>query len=438
MAKVTNLTLRHKVLYHIYVANFTEAGTIQGIIPELGRLKKLGVDIIQLEPIFKASPNEDGTIDPYLVQGLEEIDPRYGEVEDLLALSQAVHDQDMQLMLSVPMVSFSSDSPLIQAHPDFFLRNDQGEFYSRFIPEGRACDLDYTNPKLWDYLIKYLEYWAYYVDGYSVPAAALIRPEFWTSARAEVEDVHPYFYWAGGQLDEVTMRRLQSQRIQYWSEGELYANFDMLDEAVYSHFRQYYRDQKISLNNYMLVFSREEIMSPWTYVRMRGTELIYDAGQNRIAQWSPTMEILETWTAFTFFVKGITSLVMGQEYALTEPIPTMTDQAIDWTINHDLSPLMKKLSDIKKREVCKSGYHLISGVDNHTIKASYHYYNQNLVGLFKVKHKIGPQSVEIGFPDGHYKNLLSNQDYYVKDGMVTVDIEPVILSYEGPITLPTL
>lgn len=435
MAKTTNLTLRHKMLYHVFIRNFTEEGTFLAIIPKLPRLKALGTDIIMLHSIFEATEfaQEGKAGNPYVVKNYEEIGAEYGTFEDFTALVKAIHDLGMQVVLNFPIFHLSRDSDLIERHPEFFLKNELGEMISRIQAYDTAWDLDYSNPKLWDYLIKYLEHWAKYVDGFAANGAPLVRPEFWSSARDEVEDVHPFFYWIGGSLSDEWLRDLQIKNIPYLTEGELYATFDVLDERSMSELHHKFYNNDIDVSNYTYLLNWYELRLPRTYVKMRGFEI--DDTMRIAAQIQDTDE-LEAWTAFSFFQKGIAAIMMGQEYGITEKIDIRSKEVINWTKQHDMSDLISRLAQMKKREICKSGYYIIQPEEPNVIVASYHYYNQHLFGFFKLRKDNNKYQVTTGLPTGKYKNLLDDEIYTVSKGYVTLKNKPVVLAYEGDLAVP--
>ena len=51
MAKNTDPRLQNQVIYSIYVRSHTEEGTFRAILPDLDRIRDLGVDIIWFMPI---------------------------------------------------------------------------------------------------------------------------------------------------------------------------------------------------------------------------------------------------------------------------------------------------------------------------------------------------------------------------------------------------
>ncbi|MEY8371526.1 alpha-amylase family glycosyl hydrolase [Aerococcaceae bacterium 50-4] len=437
MAKVTNLTLRHKTLYKLFVRNFTEEGTFKAIIPELERLKDLGVDIILLQSIFpttdlRVADNLEGN--PMVVKNISEVSPEYGSLDDFQELVDTIHDMGMQVMLNLQLFHLAKDSELVKEHPEYFMRDDKGNFISRLDIYDSSYDLDYTNPKLWDYLIENMKYWAKFVDGFAAHHAQLVRPEFWESARAEVEDVHPYFYWVAATMPLTILTDLQKMNMPYWTEGELYPNFDVVDQIPDFFYRNRFYQGKLSLDNFVGNLNFQELMLPHTYVSMRSLE--FDESK-RFSEYVKSGNELENWTAFAFFQKGMASVFMGQEYGARERFNFRSGQTINWHIQQDLTPLISRMSQIKKREVCKSGYYSIMPAGDSTVVLSYHYYSQHLFGIFKLKEEGAPSEVELGIPNGKYKDELSKESYQVVNGRVTFGDKPVIISYEGDMRLPT-
>ncbi|MCY3067720.1 alpha-amlyase [Aerococcus loyolae] len=431
MAKVTNLTLRHKLAYKIFIRNYSEAGTFQAVIPDLARLKALGVDILILASIFPVTDQHpEGEVgNPNFVKNFKDVEPTYGTMENFKDLVHAVHQAGIQLVIEFPMTQLARDSQVIEERPTYFMRNQEGQVYTRFPGYEKGVDLDFSNPKLWDELIDTLKEWALYVDGFSIRDAQLIRTEFWNSARAEVEDVHPYFYWMGNLLADNTMFRLRMDNVQYSTEGELYSNFDVLDEGNLAEFYLRYYHGILDLDNLIYVLNLSEIQLPFTAVKNRALEF---ANHPRVASLVKSQADLRNWTAFSLFKKGMAHLIMGQEYGLADPIPWDKAESMDWTVKEDMTEMIQRLSQIKKREACKSGYFFYRGVKPNVIICGYHYYNQHLFGIFKLKAD-GEDfcEVELSLPQGDYTNLLNDDIYTINEGRLRLGADPVIISYEG-------
>ena len=103
MALDTSYDLRRSVIYSIYVRNFSQEGTFAGVIPQLDRLKALGVDYIWLLPIHPLGVDKrKGKLgSPYAIQDYRAVNPEYGTLEDFEALCQAIHERGMKVMIDV-------------------------------------------------------------------------------------------------------------------------------------------------------------------------------------------------------------------------------------------------------------------------------------------------------------------------------------------------
>ncbi|MDK6233942.1 alpha-amylase family glycosyl hydrolase [Aerococcus sanguinicola] len=434
MAKVTNLTLRHQLIYQVYLRNYSPEASFKALEADLDRLKDLGVDLILLSSIFPSQQETEGEGDSLFVQSFDEIGTEYGSMADFEDLVQAVRHKGMKLLLTMEIVALAMDAPLVQERPDFFLQGLDGNLYSRLPEAAPVYDLNFSNPKMWDALIERMKYWAHYVDGFYIPHAQLIRSEFFSSARAEVGDVHPYFYWLGGQMSVSELLDLRLQNIDFETEGEMYSNFDVLDIRPHAGLLERYYDGLMDLANVAFLLNMRTLVTASTSVLNRGLEL--EAGQRIAAKVKNYCE-LRNWTAFSFFRKGIAQLMMGQEYGTKERIPIHEKKAITWDKPYDLTAMIRQLMQLKKREVFKSGYCFHQAASDDWLLVSYHFYNQHVFGLFKLRGDTNDEiEVELGIPEGKYANLLGEGHYEAKEGRIHVTEGPIIISYDGDIRVP--
>jgi oligo-1,6-glucosidase len=100
---------KESVVYQIYPRSFMDSngdgiGDLQGITSKLDYLKKLGVDVIWLSPVYK-SPNDDNGYDISDYQGIMD---EFGTMEDWEGLLAGLHSRGMKLMMDL-VVNHSSD-----------------------------------------------------------------------------------------------------------------------------------------------------------------------------------------------------------------------------------------------------------------------------------------------------------------------------------------
>ena len=84
MAKNTEISLRNKVIYSVYVRNHTNDGTFNAVAKDLDRIKSLGTDIIWFMPIHPIGvKNKKGSLGcPYANKDYRTTNPEYGTMED--------------------------------------------------------------------------------------------------------------------------------------------------------------------------------------------------------------------------------------------------------------------------------------------------------------------------------------------------------------------
>lgn len=100
---------KESVVYQIYPRSFNDSngdgiGDLQGIIEKLDYLKKLGVDVIWLSPVYQ-SPNDDNGYD---ISDYQDIMDEFGTMADWDQLLVEAHSRGLKLIMDL-VVNHSSD-----------------------------------------------------------------------------------------------------------------------------------------------------------------------------------------------------------------------------------------------------------------------------------------------------------------------------------------
>lgn len=100
---------QNSVVYQVYPRSFQDSnhdgiGDLKGIISRLDYIKKLGADIIWLNPIYR-SPNVDNGYD---ISDYRAIDPTFGSLTDFKELLTKAHELGLKIMMDL-VVNHSSD-----------------------------------------------------------------------------------------------------------------------------------------------------------------------------------------------------------------------------------------------------------------------------------------------------------------------------------------
>lgn len=174
------------VVYQIYPKSFFDSnddgiGDIQGIMIKLDYLKKLGVDVIWINPVYK-SPNIDNGYD---ISDYQAINPEYGTMDDMRQLILKCKEKRIKVILDL-VVNHTSDQHkwFLEAkksrdnpyHDYYVWRDEPNELKSNFggsaweyVPEvnqyylhfyaKQQPDLNWENEKMREDIYKIMNFW---------------------------------------------------------------------------------------------------------------------------------------------------------------------------------------------------------------------------------------------------------------------------------------
>jgi glycosidase len=293
-----------------------QGGKLKGITRRLDYIKGLGCNAVWISPPFKQNQDDPGAYHGYGIQDFLSIDPRFGTTEDLRELVREAHARGMYVILdivinhsanvfdyeekevpyraegtytfkdwhrssgSAPGSSPGADDaiwPVELQDPSSFKRKGSirdlmkaqgdevvdGDFFS-------LKDLDTTNPRVLDVLIKCYKYWIAVadVDGYRIDTVRHVEPHscaiFCNAIREYARLIGKDNFILFGEIvaDDDLLHKYVGANIPVAGTNEWYPQLDAvldyplyanLDEVIkgqrccdvirnrYDHFRHYYR-----------------------------------------------------------------------------------------------------------------------------------------------------------------------------------------------------
>lgn len=425
MAVNTSKELRNKVMYSIFVRQYSEEGTFEALRKDLSRIRNLGTDIIWLMPIHPIGEvNRKGSLgSPYAIRDYRSVNPEFGTMEDFKRLVSDIHGLGMKCIIDVVYNHTSPDSVLAKEHPEWFYHKPDGSFGNKVGDWSDVIDLNYDQRQLWDYQIETLKRWASIVDGFRCDVAPLVPLAFWLKAREETAKVKPDLLWLSESVEPDFIRELRSRGVTCLSDSEIFQAFDVSYEYdVYSDFNAYLKGTG-SLAEYAAALNRQESIYPDNYVKLRFLE---NHDRERAASLIPDEKALRNWTAFSYFQKGLTLLYNGQE-AEDRNCPSLFDKdSVHWDTGHDLSSLTRELYEIKKDPLFTDSDYRVKDAGNDVLVAVHSRGARKLVGIFSLKGKA--PAARVGLPDGAYRDILGKRSLEIKDGRIQMDGNPIILA----------
>lgn len=425
MAKNTEISLRNKVIYSIYVRNHTNDGTFNAVADDLDRIKSLGTDIIWFMPIHPIGvKNKKGSLGcPYANKDYRTTNPEYGTMDDFKSLVEKIHAKGMKCIIDVVYNHTSPDSNLSVEHPEFFYRKPDGNFGNKVGDWSDIIDLDYSNKELWQYQIDSLVMWAKIVDGFRCDVASFVPVEFWKQAREAVAKVNPDCIWLAESVHSSFNVFSRKSGIYTASDYELFDAFDMeYDYDIREVFDKYLKGET-SLSHYLDMFNYQEAIYPQNYDKMRCLE---NHDQPRICHYVKNKSDLENYTAFLYFLKGSTLIYAGQEFGCDETPSLFDKDVFPRNTGIDISSLLAKLDTIKKTVLDDDDYFKADADDENDIAILERDNNKSKkVGIFSLKSKSA--DVKVDLPDGDYKNEISGETVAVSNGKVHCNGKAIII-----------
>lgn len=322
MAESTPCWLSRAVFYEVFVRNHG-AGGFDAVRADLDRIQGLGADVVWLMPIHPIGvKNRNGTVgSPYAIRDYAAINPELGDEASFQALVEAVHARGLKIILDVVFNHTSPDSLLAESHPEWFLKNAQGQPMPKFPEWADIVDLRYVSPEgtphaeLWALQIETLGKWIDRgVDGFRCDVASVVPPAFWAEAKhalARRAGPQREVVWLAETVHKHFLKFMRDRGYPAWSDSEVLRVFDLSYDHDGAEYLDEYFAGKRTLGAYLDHLLVQETMNPLGSHKLRFVE---NHDQPRAADKVRGDERLRCWTAFQALLPGAFLVYAGQEF----------------------------------------------------------------------------------------------------------------------------
>lgn len=187
-------------IYEVNIRQYTTEGTLNAFASHLPRLKDMGVETLwfmPLQPIGKL--NRKGTLGSYYsISDYVSLNPEYGALDDFKRLVEEAHRLGIKIIIDWVANHTSWDHVWTKTNPEFFSKDEQGNFRSPYPDWADVIHLNYDNKDLWQSMIDDMKFWVknFDIDGFRCDMAHLVRLEFWHHARTELDKEKKIFWLA--------------------------------------------------------------------------------------------------------------------------------------------------------------------------------------------------------------------------------------------------
>jgi glycosidase len=334
MTEVVNVDwIKNASIYEVNLRQYTPEGTINAFAEHLPRLKELGIDILWLMPVNPIGvKNRKGELGSYYsVKDYQDVNPEFGTIDDFKALVNKVHELGMYLVIDWVPNHSSWDNPLIEEHPEWYEKDENGEMFSPFDWTD-VVQFDYDQQGLRDYMVKTLQWWITEtdLDGFRFDVAHQVPVDFWEDLRPLLMEVKPVFLLA--EADQPFLHKKAFDATYGWP---------------FHHLMNEIASEKKTANAISYHFGKVDSLYPGGSIIMQFTS---NHDEN---SWNGTVrerlgEGVETFAVLSFTVPGMPLIYNGQEAGLDKRLEFFIKDEIEWK-DDKLFDFYQALISLKKR-----------------------------------------------------------------------------------------
>ena len=181
------------VVYEMNVRQLTKEGTFEMAMRYLRHLRKLGVDVVWLMPIYPIGVVErKGSLGSYYsISDYCAVNPEFGTMTDFDAFVKEAHRLGMKVILDWVANHTARDAKWLKDKPiSWYERDEQGVAKVPWDWSDTA-KLNYEEKAVWQGQIEAMKFWVreHAIDGFRCDMAMLVPLEFWQQVRKELQCV---------------------------------------------------------------------------------------------------------------------------------------------------------------------------------------------------------------------------------------------------------
>lgn len=418
----------NRVIYEVFVRNFSPEGNLKGVETQIPRLKDLGVDVVWLMPIYELGDTGlwGAYSSPYAIKNYMKIDPDNGTEDDLRNLVKTIHDNGMEIWFDWVGNHTSMDNEWVTTHPEFYTKDDSGDFVHPFGGVWKdVYELDRDNEDMHNEMIKAMRYWVdnFDIDGYRCDYASGPSPEFWKKVTETVlkdgkriawlaEDASRPSLVKNGYFDYNYCWDFQTKVLKGFANDstpdieslrkacDLLANKGLTEGEVH--------ESEISVENPYEGRSR--------MVYLVNHDVVQDQGGSEDIVYH---KYLKPLTVLQFTVYGMPLLYNGQEiqYKSGGRVSLAEKTTIDWNnVDTEMNSLIKTLAHLKHTQPALRTGSQSGALTNLVTTAEESVYaykrtldDENVVVMLNFGDADREFSISDGLPEGEYVNALTGE-----------------------------
>jgi glycosidase len=411
-----------------------QGGDLRGILRHLDYLLDLGVNALYLNPIFLSSSNHRYNTSDYF-----QIDPRLGTLTDFHALVEAVHKNDMRIILDGVFNhcgrGFFAFSDVLEngeksAYKDWFhikqfpldaYSSGEAQNYIGWWNHKSLPKFNTDNPKVREYIYNVARVWIEQgADGWRLDVPNEIDDDgFWKEFRRVVKSANRDAYLTG-EIWDINPR---------WSNDTHFdglLNYPVKDAlATFLHGRENATQFGERILGLFKAYARENMFAMYVPLDSHDTERF------KTLMGGDTNK-LKLAFMFQMAFPGAPAIYYGDEIGLEGGKDPDSRRAFPWLQNkwdHDLLQWVKLLISLRKRTPSlRRGEYVQLVADERVYAFARTLGEQNILVALNAsgqKRQVEIQCTELNWGEGRVvQSLIDGQKYSVTEGKLSIELSP--------------
>ncbi len=433
---ISNEILESSVIYEANIRQYSPEGTFSEFTKDIPELKKLGVKVIWLMPVYpismknrKATPDlsiED-IEDPeekkkylgsyYAISDYTAINPEFGSMEDFDELVETAHDNGMYVILDWVANHTGWDHRWIEEHPEYYQKDEDGNVTDPLNPDTGetwgwtdVAHLNYENDSLWTAMKDEMVYWVKdkNIDGFRCDVAGNVKTEFWNYVVPELKKEKEIFMLAESEDKDL-----------------FYEAFDMGYNWEGHHIMNEIAQGKMNVKDW------DDYMTKIDTTYQKDDYLMNFITNHDENSWNGTVnervgEASEAMLAFTYALPGMPLIYSGQEYGMDKRLKFFEKDSIPkekgdlWELHVKLGELKNSYTALHGAKEAASYKRIVTSEDEYILAFERKKGKQELVFIANFSNQ--PQNFEISL-SGDYQDYLASHNVELISGQIH-NLEP--------------
>ncbi|MCF6279462.1 MAG: alpha-amylase [Flavobacteriaceae bacterium] len=364
IAKVSSAMMENAVIYEVNIRQYSKEGTFEAFTKDIPEIKKLGVKIIWVMPIFPisetkrkatggdfASKIKDETERKkalgsyYAVSDFTKVNPEFGNIADFRNLVKTAHDNDMYVILDWVPNHTGWDHIWLKTNPEFYTKGKDGKVTHPLKEDGTSigwddvADLNYDSQELRAQMLKDMTYWIEKenIDGFRCDVAGMVPLDFWQETVPKLREKKDIFMLAEAWEPELLKDNLFDMAYA-WDSHHLMNSIAKGEKNA--------KDWDIYIEKINKQYEKDDILM----------NFVTNHDEN---SWNGTMEerfgkSKHLFTVLSYVMNGMPLIYSGQEYDLSHRLKFFEKDSIPKTKGKTWD-LLVKLGKLKNKNPALNG-----------------------------------------------------------------------------------